>query len=62
MIDARMMRDVSIALALALPTLALTRPVGAEPLGPSARHSSVVAEANIATMSSNERRTTIPSR
>lgn len=62
MIDARMMRDVSIAIALALPTFALTRPVGAEPLSPNASQSSVVAEAAIATMSSNERRTSIPGR
>ena len=62
MIDARTMRDVSIAIALALPTLALTRPVGAETLSPIVSHSSIVAEANIATMSLNERRTAIPSR
>ena len=61
MIDARMLRDFGLAMVLAVPTLSLTRPVAAEPLRPSASGSPVTTNAAIATMTTDERRTSIPS-
>ncbi len=61
MIDARMLRDFGLAMVLAVPTLSLTRPVAAESLRPSASESPVTTNAAIATMTTDQRRTSIPS-
>lgn len=60
MIDARLLRDVGLAIVLALPTLSLTRPVAAESLSPAASNSPTATNAAMAAMTTNERRTAIP--
>ncbi|MDL2340386.1 MAG: hypothetical protein QFB89_03570 [Pseudomonadota bacterium] len=60
MIDTRMLRDIGLALVLAIPTLSLTRPVAAETLSPAASQSPIVANAAIAEMTIDERRSAIP--
>ncbi len=61
MFDARLLRDVCVAVVLAIPTLSLTRPVAAEPLGPEASQSPIVENAAIASMTADVRRSAIPS-
>lgn len=60
MITARMARDLGLALLLALPTLSLTRPVATDSLGPVANHSPIVANAAIAKMTTDQRRSQLP--
>ena len=60
MIDTRMLRDIGLAVVLAIPTLSLTRPVAAETLSPAASQSPIVANAAIAEMTIDERRSAIP--
>lgn len=59
MIDARMIRDIAFALVLAVPTLSLTRPTAAESLSPEASRSLIVANAAMASMTADVRRSTI---
>jgi len=61
MIDARLLRDVCVAVVLAIPTLSLTRPVAAESLSPEASQSPIVENAAITAMTADERRASIPS-
>ena len=61
MLDPRLLRDVCVAVVLAIPTLSLTRPVAAESLSPAASHSPIVENAEISTMTADVRRTSIPS-
>lgn len=61
MIDARMIRDIAFALVLAVPTLSLTRPTAAESLSPEASRSPIVANAAMASMTADVRRSTITS-
>ncbi len=60
MIDTRMLRDIGLALVLAIPTLSLTRPVAAETLSPAASQSPIVANAALAEMTIDQRRSAIP--
>lgn len=60
MIDSRMLRDIGLAVVLAVPTLSLTRPVAAESLSPAASQSAIVANAAMASMTTDERRSSIP--
>jgi hypothetical protein len=61
MITARKLRDAAIAVLLAIPTLAMTRPVASEAVSPAAGRSPIVAEAAKATLRVDERRAFIPS-
>lgn len=60
MIDSRMLRDIGLAVVLAIPTLSLTRPVAAETLRPAASQSPIVAKAAAVAMTTDERRSAIP--
>ena len=62
MIDARLLRDIGLATILALPTLSLTRPVAAESLEPASSSSPVATDSALAMMTTNQRRTAIPTR
>jgi hypothetical protein len=61
MLDIRLVRDVGLAVVLAIPTLSLTRPVAAESLSPAASQSQIVENAAIASMTADVRRASIPS-
>jgi len=60
MLDARLLRDVGLAVVLAIPTLSLTRPVAAESLRPEASQSPIVENAAITSMTADVRRASIP--
>ena len=60
MFDTRLVRDVGLAVVLAIPTLSLTRPVAAESLSPAASQSPIVENAEIASMTADVRRASIP--
>jgi hypothetical protein len=60
MFDTRLVRDVGLAVVLAIPTLSLTRPVAAESLSPAASQSPIVENATIASMTTDVRRASIP--
>jgi len=60
MFDTRLVRDVGLALVLAIPTLSLTRPVAAESLSPAASQSPIVENAEVTSMTADERRAAIP--
>lgn len=60
MITARKVRDAAIAILLALPTLSLTRPTATEAMSPAAEHSPIVANAAMAEMTVDEKRTQVP--
>ena len=53
MFDTRLVRDVGLALVLAIPTLSLTRPVAAESLSPAASQSPIVENAAITAMTTD---------
>ncbi len=59
MIDARMLRDIGLAVLLAVPTLSLTRPVAAESMSPAASQSTITQNAALASMTTDVRRSTI---
>jgi len=61
MLDPRLLRDVCVAVVLAIPTLSLTRPVAAESRSPEASQSPIVENAAISSMTADVRRTSIPS-
>ena len=60
MIDVRALRDVGIAILLAVPTLSLTRPVATDALPLTAAQSTIATNAAIAEMTVDERRSQLP--
>ena len=61
MITVRKARDAAFAVLLAIPTLAMTRPVATEAMSPAAAQSPIIANAAFAEMSADEKRASLPS-